>query len=162
MGRLPKVAIWVVSIIVVVVLAAFVFQKQIFTFMATKIIQQRLLSQTYKKDDGLYAGLAGTGAPFADINRVGPCIVVEAGNNLYIIDGGPGSARNIGLMGFDIGKVNAILLTHFHSDHIADLGEMMLQGWEGGSNEKPVDLIGKKEVETVVKEINHAYSLDAG
>ncbi|HNZ10411.1 MAG TPA: MBL fold metallo-hydrolase [Smithellaceae bacterium] len=162
MGRLPKVAIWVVSIIVVVVLAAFVFQKQIFTFMATKIIQQRLLSQTYKKDDGLYAGLAGTGAPFADINRVGPCIVVEAGNNLYIIDGGPGSARNIGLMGFDIGKVNAILLTHFHSDHIADLGEMMLQRWAGGSNAKPVDVIGPKGVETVVEGFNHAYSLDAG
>jgi ribonuclease Z len=85
-GRLLKAAIWVVSIIVIVVLTAAVFQKQIFIFVATKIIQQRLLSQTHKKDDGLYAGLAGTGAPFPDINRVGPCIVVEAGSQLYIID----------------------------------------------------------------------------
>jgi ribonuclease Z len=160
-GRILKVAIWVVSIMVIVVLAAFVFQKQIFTFMATKIIQQRLLNPTYKKEDGLYAGLAGTGAPFADINRVGPCIVVEAGNNLYVIDAGPGSARNIGLMGFDMGKVDAILLTHFHSDHIAALGEMMLQRWAGGSNAKPVDVIGPKGVETVVAGFNHAYSLDA-
>ncbi len=162
MGRLPKAAIWVVSIIAVVILTAFVFQEQIFTFMANRIIQQRLLSQTYKKDDGLYAGLAGTGAPFADINRTGPCIVVEAGNHLYIFDAGPGSARNIGLMGFDLGKVNAILLTHFHSDHIAALGEMMLQRWAGGSNAEPVDVIGPKGVETVVEGFNHAYSLDAG
>jgi len=161
-GRLLKAAIWVVSIIVIVVLTAAFFQKHIFRFAATKIIQQRLLSQTHKKDDGLYAGLAGTGAPFPDINRVGPCIVVEAGNHLYIIDAGPGSARNIGLMGFDIGKVDAILLTHFHSDHIADLGEMMLQRWAGGSNAKPVDVIGPKGVETVVAGFNHAYSLDAG
>ena len=130
-GRLLKAVLWMISIIVIVVVAGVVFQKQLFTFTATKIIQQRLLSQTHKKTDGLYAGLAGTGAPFPDINRVGPCIVVEAGNNLYIIDAGPGSARNIGLMGFNIGKVDAILLTHFHSDHIADLGEMMLQRWAG-------------------------------
>jgi len=157
-----KVTIWAVSVIVIIVLTAIVFQKQILTAVATKIIQQRFLNQAHKKDDGLYAGLAGTGAPFPDINRVGPCIVVQAGNHLYIIDAGPGSARNIGLMGFDIGKVEAILLTHFHSDHIAELGEMMLQRWAGGSNTKPVDVIGPKGVETVVAGFNHAYSLDAG
>jgi ribonuclease Z len=161
MGRLLKAAIWVVSVIVIIVMTAAVFQKQILTAVATKIIQQRLLSQAHKKDDGLHVGLAGTGAPFPDINRVGPCIVVEAGKHLYIIDAGPGSARNIGLMGFDIGKVDAILLTHFHSDHIAELGEMMLQRWAGGSNAKPVDVIGPKGVETVVEGFNHAYSLDA-
>jgi ribonuclease Z len=65
-------------------------------------------------------------------------------------------------MGFDMGKVDAILLTHFHSDHIAALGEMMLQRWAGGSHAKPVDVIGPKGVETVVAGFNHAYSLDAG
>jgi len=162
MGRLLKVTIWGVSVIVIIVLTAAVFQKQIFTAVATKIIQQRFLSQAHMKDDGLYAGLAGTGAPLPDINRVGPCIVVQAGNHLYIIDAGQGSARNIGLMGFDIAKVEAILLTHFHSDHIADLGEMMLQRWAAGSHAKPVDVIGPKGVETVVEGFNRAYRFDAG
>jgi ribonuclease Z len=162
MRRLLKVTIWVLSVIVVIALTAAVFQKQLLTAVATKMIQERLLRQAHKSDDGLYAGLAGTGAPFPDMNRVGPCIVVAAGGHLYIIDAGPGSARNIGLMGFDIGKVEAILLTHFHSDHIADLGEMMLQRWAAGSNVKPVDVIGPKGVETVVDGFNHAYSLDAG
>jgi ribonuclease Z len=162
MGRLLKAVIWVLSVIVVVVLTAAVFQKQILTVVATRMIQERFLRQAHKSDDGLYAGLAGTGAPFSDMNRVGPCIAVEAGSRLYIIDAGPGSARNIGLMGFDIAKVEAILLTHFHSDHIADLGEMMLQRWAGGSNVKPVDVIGPQGVETVVEGFNRAYSLDAG
>jgi ribonuclease Z len=155
MGRLLKAAIWVLSIIVVIVLTATVFQKQILTAVATKMIQERFLNQAHKNDDGLYAGLAGTGAPFPDTNRVGPCVVVEAGGRLYIVDAGPGSHRNIGLMGFDIAKVEAILLTHF-------LGEMMLQRWAGGSNAKPVDVIGPKGVETVVEGFNHAYSLDSG
>lgn len=161
MGLLLKVAIWLVSIIVIVMMTVAVFQKQILTFVATKIIQQRLLSSSHMKGDGLYAGLAGTGAPFPDINRVGPCIAVQAGHHLYIIDAGPGSARNVGLMGFDIGKTEAILLTHFHSDHIADLGEMMLQRWAGGSNAKPVEVFGPKGIETIVAGFNHAYSLDA-
>jgi ribonuclease Z len=161
MRRLLKATIWVASVVVIIVLTATVFQKQLLTIVATKIIQERFLIQSHKKDDGLYAGLAGTGAPFPDINRVGPCIVVQAGDHLYIIDAGQGSARNIGLMGFDIGKVDAILLTHFHSDHIADLGEMMLQRWGSGAHTKPVDVIGPKGVESVVEGFNHAYNLDA-
>jgi len=110
----------------------------------------------------LYAGLAGSGAPFPDNNRAGPCIVVKAGDHLYIVDAGEGSARNIALMGFQMGKIDAILLTHFHSDHIADLGVIMLQRWAGGSNAKPVDVIGPTGVETVVEGFKRAYSHDAG
>jgi ribonuclease Z len=161
-GLIVKIIIWAVAIIVVLSALAFIFQKQILTVAATKIIQQRFANQSQKFNEGLYAGLAGSGAPFADNNRAGPCIVVEAGNHLYIVDTGEGSARNVALMGFDIGKTEAILLTHFHSDHIADLGEFMLQRWAGGSNAKPVDVIGPEGVEKVVEGFNRAYELDAG
>ena len=53
-------------------------------------------------------------------------------------------------------------LTHFHSDHIADLGEMMLQRWAGDSNQTPVPVIGPAGVEQVVQGFNLAYQLDAG
>jgi ribonuclease Z len=162
MGRLLKAAVWVVCIVVVLVLAAAIFQQQILTAAATRIIQDRFAGQSQKYNDGLFAGLAGTGAPFPDNNRVGPCIVVRAGDHLYVVDAGEGSSRNIALMGFQMGKIDAILLTHFHSDHIADLGEIMLQRWAGGSNTKPVDVIGPAGVEAVVEGFNRAYSLDAG
>jgi ribonuclease Z len=157
-----KVLVWVLAAIFVIAGAAWIFQKPILNAIAIKTIQQRFANQSQKYDDELYAGLAGSGAPFPDNNRVGPCIVVEAGDHLYIVDAGEGSARNIALMGFNMGKVNAILLTHFHSDHIADLGEMMLQRWAGGSNSKPVDVIGPEGVEKVVEGFNRAYELDAG
>jgi ribonuclease Z len=162
MRRLLKATIWGLSVIVIIALAAAVFQKQILTAVATKAIRQRFANQSQNYDDGLYAGLAGSGAPFPHHNRVGPCIVVKAGDHLYIVDAGEGSARNIALMGFQMGKIDAILLTHFHSDHIADLGEIMLQRWARGSNAKPVDVIGPMGVETVVEGFDRAYSLDAG
>jgi len=156
-----KVLIWVLAAVFVMAGAAWIFQKPIFTAIAVKTIQERFAIQSQKLDDGLYAGLAGTGAPFPDVNRVGPCIVVAAGKHLYIVDCGDGAARNISLMGFQIGKVDAILLTHFHSDHIAGLGEMMLQRWANGSNASPVDVIGPEGVDEVVKGYNDAYKLDA-
>jgi ribonuclease Z len=112
--------------------------------------------------DGLYVGLCGTGSPLPDINRAGPCIAVLAGKHFFIVDAGQGSARNLLLMKFPIGKTDAILLTHFHSDHIADLGEMELQRWAGGSNDSPVDVIGPEGVEKVVEGFNLAYRLDVG
>jgi len=156
-----KVLVWILAIVFVIAGAAWIFQKPLLNAIAVKAIQERFASGSQKWDDGLYAGLAGTGAPFPDINRVGPCIVVAAGKHLYVVDCGDGATRNISLMGFQVGKIDAILLTHFHSDHIAGLGEVMLQRWASGSNASPVNVIGPEGVEEVVKGFNDAYRLDA-
>jgi ribonuclease Z len=113
-------------------------------------------------EDGLYIGLCGTGSPLPDINRAGSCVAVLAGEHFFIVDAGEGSTKNVLLMNLPIGKADAILLTHFHSDHIADLGEMELQRWAGGSNKTPIDVIGPTGVESVVQGFNLAYQLDAG
>ena len=113
-------------------------------------------------EDGLHAFLIGTGSPLPDINRAGPCIAVMAGNKIFVVDAGEAAARNIMLCGINIGKVNALFLTHFHSDHIAGLGEMMLQRWAGGSNSKPLPVFGPTGVEQVVEGFNMAYKLDDG
>lgn len=158
--RLWKVLIAVVAILVIIAVAAVVFSRPILTAMSNNLIKQRFISQSQKWDDGLYVGVAGSGGPFPDIKRAGPCIVVLAGEHLYIVDAGQGAVRNVALMGFQLGKAEAVLLTHFHSDHIAELGEIMMQRWVGGSNAKPLDVIGPPGVETVVAGFNQAYKLD--
>ena len=37
---------------------------------------------------------------------------------------GADGLRNLGRMGYPIGKIEAVFLTHFHSDHIDALGEL--------------------------------------
>ena len=156
-------AIIVVALVAAVIAAAAaIFSKPLLSAFATNMVKQRFISQSVKWDDGLYLGLAGTSGPMPDINRAGPCAVVQAGDHLYIVDAGQGAARNIALMGFQLGQADAVLLTHFHSDHIADLGEIMMQRWVGGSNTGPLDVIGPPGVETVVEGFNRAYSLDDG
>jgi len=65
------------------------------------------------------------------------------------------------LMRLNPGKVKAVLLTHFHSDHMGDLGELMLKRWTGGSNKSSLEVFGPAGVETVVEGFNRAYSLDS-
>jgi ribonuclease Z len=52
------------------------------------------------------------------------------------------------------------LLTHFHSDHIGDLGELMLKRWAGGSKKMPLEVFGPTGVDTVVRGFDQAYALD--
>jgi ribonuclease Z len=162
--RILKSKIIRTAAVIVLVMAAFlvIFARPLSTPILKTIIKHRLAGLTYHFEDGLHAGLCGTGSPMADIKRTGPCIAVVAGKHLYIVDVGDGSTRNITLMGFQTGKLDAVLLTHFHSDHIAGLGEVMLQRWAGGSNKTPLDVIGPEGVETVVEGFNTAYSIDTG
>jgi len=111
--------------------------------------------------DGLHVGLCGSGAPLPDPRRASPCVAVIAGRSFYVVDTGPSSERKMELMRLNPGKVRAVLLTHFHSDHIGDLGELMLKRWTGGSNRSPLEVFGPAGVETVVKGFNLAYSLDS-
>jgi ribonuclease Z len=60
-----------------------------------------------------------------------------------------------------LSAVGAVLLTHFHSDHIGDLGELNLQTWAGG-RPAPLAVYGGPGIEGVVAGFNEAYRLDQG
>ena len=112
--------------------------------------------------DGLHVGLCGAGSPFPDERRSGPCTLVLAGKRLFVVDAGSGSVRNIGKLGFSHGQIEAVLLTHFHSDHIDGLGELMLQRWVSASRTEPLPVYGPTGVESVVAGLAQAYTLDRG
>lgn len=112
--------------------------------------------------DGLHVGLCGSGSPLPDPTRQGPCVAVVAGRRLFVVDAGAGGTRRLALMNLPPAEVSAILLTHFHSDHIDGLGELMLQRWAGGAWTSPVPVYGPTGVDQVVRGFEAAYVLDSG
>ena len=112
--------------------------------------------------DGLHVALCGTGSPFPDPARAGPCTAIIAGSRLFIVDAGEGSARNLGWMGIPAARIEAIFLTHFHSDHIDGLGPLLLQRWGLGAARTPLAIRGPTGVLRVVAGLREAYALDAG
>jgi len=104
--------------------------------------------------------LCGTGSPLPDPNRASGCALVAAGDRLYVVDAGLNSVRNLLLWHIPLEKIDGVLLTHFHSDHIAELGELRLQTW-GAGRRTPLKVYGPPGVEDVVAGFNQAYSHDA-
>jgi ribonuclease Z len=148
-------------VVVVIIAGLLLLQKKIGLLLVgpigTEIMSADVIGSL---PDGLHVALLGTGAPLADPRRASFSVGVIAGKDLYVVDVGPGSVRKLELMKFRHAGIKAILLTHFHSDHIGDLGELMLKRWSGGSMKSPLDVFGPKGVETVVAGFNTAYSLD--
>ena len=110
--------------------------------------------------DGLHVALCGAGSPLPDPQRSGPCTAVIAGRRLFIVDAGSGSSRTLSLMRIPQGEIAAVFLTHFHSDHIDGLGELLLQRWVNGANAAPTPVYGPEGVTQVVDGFNLAYRLD--
>jgi len=104
--------------------------------------------------------LCGTGSPLPDKERASACTAVLAGGQFVLVDVGPGSWENVDLAGLPTGNLGAVLLTHFHSDHIGDLGEAITQSWIAG-RAQPLDVYGPPGTTRVVDGFDAAYAADA-
>jgi ribonuclease Z len=112
-------------------------------------------------DDALRVGVCGSSAPLPSPDRAKACVAVFAGGKFYVVDVGPESVENLVRWGIPLSRVGAVLLTHFHSDHIGDLGELNLQTWAAG-RPAPLSVYGGPGVEHVVAGFNMAYRADQG
>lgn len=74
--------------------------------------------------------LLGTaGGPTPKPNRAAPAQVIVAGGASYVIDCGNGVARQMVLAKLDLRSIRSVFLTHLHSDHAADYGNLLLLSW---------------------------------
>ncbi|HEU4427341.1 MAG TPA: MBL fold metallo-hydrolase [Myxococcota bacterium] len=111
-------------------------------------------------DDALRVLICGSASPLPHPTRARPCTAVFAAGKLWVVDVGPGSWNHMG--GWRVPpELGAVLITHFHSDHIGELGEWNLQSWVNGRS-APLTVIGPEGVQRVVAGFNEAYALDVG
>ena len=68
----------------------------------------------------------GTGSPLPDRTRAGPCLAVIAGQHVFVFDAGDGASETLSLMGINQSEIEALFLTHIHSDHIDGLDTVAL------------------------------------
>ncbi len=139
----------------------FGFQKPIGNWLFQRALEQNLGGDTLAGlADGLHVGLCGTGSPMPNIDRAGPCNLVIAGEQVFVVDIGEGGGRNIALMGINAGDLDGVFLTHFHSDHIDGLGPLQLFHWTRGTSTAPLPVHGPTGVEAIVEGFNAAYATD--
>ncbi len=139
----------------------YVFRADIALILMKRVASRNLSTDTIAElPDGLHIALCGAGSPLPDPRRHGPCSAVIAGERMFIVDSGSGSARVLNQMQFPPARVERVFITHFHSDHIDGLGELMTVRWAGGSHEESLVVVGPDGVEQVVDGFNTAYAQD--
>ena len=112
--------------------------------------------------DGLHVAVVGSGSPLPDVKRRSPCAAIIAGGKVYVIDAGEGASETMARMQLAPGRIEAILMTHYHSDHISGLGTVNLQRWVADGDRPALRVIGPPGVERVIGGFNEAYTLDDG
>lgn len=128
--------------------------------LAIGLVSAQQQADTAMLSDGqLHVVMCGTGSPLADATRASACVAVIAAGEVVLIDVGPGSWRQVAVNRIPAQNVSAVLLTHFHSDHIGDLGEVATQSWLAG-RAKPLEVYGPPGVEKIVAGFAAAYSQD--
>jgi ribonuclease Z len=103
--------------------------------------------------DEIIVTLLGTGAPLPSAARFGPATLLQAGGLNLLFDAGRGVTIRLFQLGMSSGNgIDAVFLTHYHSDHVAGLPDLWMTGYmfgPFGSRSKALRLWGPSDGTTV-------------
>lgn len=104
--------------------------------------------------------LLGTGSPSPALDRFGPSTLIEAGGQTFIFDAGRGALQRLSQVGVSFGAVQAVFLTHLHSDHIVGLPDLWLTGWLVGRRDRPLRMFGPAGTTEMMAHLTEAFRFD--
>jgi ribonuclease BN (tRNA processing enzyme) len=86
--------------------------------------------------------ILGSGGPIAEGSRAGSSAIVWIGGKAAVlVDAGSGAFVRYGEAGINFADHRAVLITHFHADHVSDLDAILNSGGFSDRS-KPLTLIG--------------------
>jgi ribonuclease Z len=138
-------------------------------FLATVILLSGFVSfgQTSACNDSvllkqpcILVTLLGTGDPQPVIDRFGPSILVQAGGLSMLFDAGRGCLQRLRQVNLSYDKIDALFLTHLHSDHIVGLPDLWLTGWLLSRRERPLSVFGPEGTKEMLEYLQKAFDFD--
>ncbi len=104
--------------------------------------------------------LLGTGDPQPSVERFGPSILVQAGNQSLLFDAGRGCLQRLRQVNQSYDKIDALFLTHLHSDHIVGLPDLWLIGWVISGRDRPLKIFGPEGTTEMINNLQKAFVFD--
>jgi ribonuclease Z len=112
----------------------------------------------FPESENLRVYVCGSASPLG-MGQAQARIAVVTPEHFFLIDSGAGSTDNISRLGLPTSQLDGLLLTHFHSDHIAEIYEVNLNSWVQG-RPQPLTIYGPQGVDEVVNGMNASYRQD--
>ena len=73
--------------------------------------------------------LLGTGCPKVDHKRFGPSNLISSKNTNILVDCGSGVTQRLEEVNISSANIDALVLTHLHSDHVVDFYQLIISSW---------------------------------
>ena len=153
-----------------VVIASIILGITSWVIIQLPSVQDRLLvvafsalgsaSNNLPKEDALSAAVCGSRSPIPSPGRAETCILISAGEDLFVVDIGDGSNANLRSWNINFRNIEAVLITHLHSDHIADLPGLHQNAWVIGERSSKLKVFGPEGVDQFTQGIEMAYAHD--
>lgn len=93
--------------------------------------------------------LLGTGCPVVSPRRYGAGTLVECGGLKLLVDIGSGITQRLVEAGSSGAEIDALLITHIHSDHLVDLYQFIVSSWHQ-SRDRPQVIYGPPGIAKLV------------
>ena len=100
--------------------------------------------------------LLGTGCPKVDFKRFGPSNLVSTNKTKILIDCGSGVTQRLDQIKVSSADIDALFLTHLHSDHVVDIYQLIISSWHS-YRIKPWVVYGPKGTKKFIKKIMDAW-----
>ncbi|HEV3213562.1 MAG TPA: MBL fold metallo-hydrolase [Acidimicrobiales bacterium] len=97
--------------------------------------------------------LLGTGNPLPDPSRAGAATLVRAGDRTFLFDAGRAVCMRLAAAGVLPVMLDAVLLTHLHSDHLCDLNDVITTHWVMSQSPAVLRIVGPARTREVVEGI---------
>ena len=104
--------------------------------------------------------LLGTGTPPPIMERFGPSILVQAGGENLLFDAGRGCLQRLRQANLSYDKLDALFLTHLHSDHIVGIPDLWLTGWLVSLRATPLKIFGPVGTDKMIENLQKAFAYD--
>ena len=100
--------------------------------------------------------LLGTGCPKVDYKRFGPANLISTKMTKILVDCGSGITQRLDQIKISTADIDALFLTHLHSDHVIDLYQLIISSWHSYRT-KPWKVYGPKGTKKFVSKIMNAW-----
>lgn len=110
--------------------------------------------------DSIVVTLLGTGDPVLSTTRYGMSTLVQAGGLNLVFDAGRGCSVRLNQVGIRPGNVDAVFITHFHSDHLNGLPDLWTIGYLGPPSTrraKPLEIWGPTGIARIAASMRETY-----
>ncbi len=104
--------------------------------------------------DGFRVVTVGSGNPKTEIGRGAPSTLVQFKDKFFLVDSGENTTSTLLKIGLPAERITNMLFTHQHVDHNGGFWNFFIDGWQGPTGRRSLNLIGPQVQELYDTTVN--------